>query len=304
MRSFSPETRVHEPVLLKEVVALLNPRPGQVVVDGTLGSGGHAKEIMQYLGPQGRLIGLDQDPEALERAKRTLEHFTNVEFLQANFSELEAVLKRLNLNRIDAVLLDVGLSSEQLGTADRGFSFLKEGSLDMRMDPRSLVTARDLVNDLSQGELETLFRESGEERWSKRIAAAVSRERQKKPIETTRQLTEIIEKSVPRPARFGPRHPAMRVFQALRIRVNRELAALEETLPQAFRALKRGGRLAVISFHSLEDRIVKQTFREWLKRGEARVLTPKPVRATEEEMRRNPRSRSAKLRVVERIKNS
>ena len=304
MSSSSPEPRVHEPVLLKEVIALLNPRAGQVVVDGTLGSGGHAKEIMHHLGPKGRLIGMDQDPEALERAKQALERFPNVEYLQANFSELKEVLKRLNLSRIDAVLLDVGLSSEQLGAANRGFSFLREGPLDMRMDPRSSVTARDLVNDLSQGELETLFRECGEERWSKRIAVALLRERQRKPIETTRQLTEIIEKSVPRPARFGPRHPAMRVFQALRIRANRELEVLKETLPQAFHSLKRGGRLAVISFHSLEDRIVKQTFRDWLKQGVARVLTPKPVRATEEEIRLNPRSRSAKLRVVERIKNS
>ena len=298
MPSSHPERRTHEPVLLREVLALLDLKPGEVVIDATLGRGGHAREILKKIGAKGRLIGIDQDPEALERAKQNLKAFPQVDYVERNFSELDEILKCLNLKQVHAVLLDVGVSTEQLEEASRGFSFLKEGPLDMRMDSRRSLRARDLVNDLSQGELEKLFRTYGEERWAKRIAGTLCRERAERPIETTGELVRIIHKAVPRRFHFGARHPATRVFQALRIRVNEELKALESVLPQALQALGPGGRLAVISFHSLEDRIVKQTFRAWAREGEVQILTPKPVRPAEEEIQRNPRSRSARLRAV------
>lgn len=297
----NPERPLHEPVLQEELLRLLDPQPGQVVVDGTLGSGGHSRILLERMGSESRLIGMDQDPEAIERAKRNLKAFPQVHYVQENFSELDSVLKSLNVTGVDAVILDVGLSTEQLEEAGRGFSFLKEGPLDMRMDPRGRVKARDLVNDLSQEELAELFRVYGEERWAKRIAGAICRERVKRPIENTLELAQLIQKTVPPRYRFGSLHPATRVFQALRIRVNRELEALETALPKAFEALRGGGRLAVISFHSLEDRIVKWTFREWAKEGAVRMLTPKPIRPTAEEIRQNSRSRSAKLRAVEKV---
>ncbi len=299
--SGAAELHHHEPVLLKEVLQLLDPQPGEVVVDATLGNSGHAREILKRIGPKGRLIGIDQDPEAIERAKHSLKEFSYVDYIYGNFAELGEILKRLNRDTVNAVIIDVGISSEQLEEARRGFSFLKEGPLDMRMDPgRLVVRARDLVNDLSQGELEKLFRTYGEERWSKRIAGTICRERVKKPIETTGELVQIIKRAVPRPSHFGPRHPAMRVFQALRIQVNQELEALKTVLPQAVAALSPGGRLAVITFHSLEDRIVKRTFREWASEGAVQLLTKKPVQPTLEEIQANPRSRSAKLRVLKK----
>lgn len=296
-----PEPSFHEPVLLKEVLMLLTPRAGQTVVDATLGSGGHAMEILKHIGKKGHLVGIDQDPEALERARQNLKAYPNVDYLQANFSQLTRILAQLNLHEIDAVLLDVGLSTEQLEEARRGFSFLKEGPLDMRMDPGRSLKARELVNRLPERELENLFRTYGEERWARRIAKALCRERKKRPLETTGDLVRVIKEAVPRPFHFRPRHPAMRVFQALRIRVNEELEALASVLPQALQALRPGGRLAVICFHSLEDRIVKAAFRTWEKEGKVRILTRKPVRPTAEETERNPRSRSAKLRVVEKM---
>lgn len=296
-----PEAKSHEPVLLRETLALLDPQPGQVVVDATLGNGGHAQEILKALGPEGRLIGIDEDPEAIRRSRERLKNFPQVDYVQRNFSELDEILKCLNLKHVDAVFLDIGISTEQLEEVSRGFSFLKEGPLDMRRNPAQPVRARDLVNDLSQGELEKLFRTYGEERWAKRIAGALCRERIKYPIETTGELVRIIQKAVPRRFHFGARHPATRVFQALRIRVNEELEALESVLPQALERLAPRGRLAVITFHSLEDRIVKQRFHAWAKEGEVRILTPKPIRPPEEEIRRNLRSRSAKLRAVEKV---
>ncbi len=298
--SGAAEPKSHDPVLLREVLELLHVEPGGVVLDGTLGSGGHAREILKALGPRGRLIGIDQDPEALRRAQENLKEFSNIDYEQGSFAELDKMLDRLNLKKIDAVILDVGLSTEQLEDARRGFSFLKEGPLDMRMDPTRGIRARDLVNDLSQGDLEELFKTCGEERWSRRIAQVICRRRTQRPIETTTELVEVIKQAVPRPYHFGPRHPAMRVFQALRIRVNGELEALEAALPRAFDALRPGGRLAVISFHSLEDRRVKQTFRQWSAEGKAKILTRKPIGASDEEVERNPRSRSAKLRAVEK----
>lgn len=301
MSSSAPDPKRHEPVLLEEVLALLKPQLGQVVVDGTLGSGGHAREILQYLGSQGRLIGIDQDPDALKRAKQNLQMYPQIEFIQDHFTRIDEILTGLNLPAADAVLLDIGVSTEQLEDARRGFSFLKEGPLDMRMDPGTPLRAQDLVNDLSQEDLEKLFRTYGEERWARRVARRVVRERATRPIETTTDLVRIVQEAVPRSFHFGPRHPAMRVFQALRISVNEELKALEEGLPKALQILCPGGRLAVICFHSLEDRIVKQTFRSWAAQAKVQILTRKPLGPKREEIERNPRSRSAKLRGVEKI---
>ena len=281
-------------------MGLLDPRPGQVVVDATLGSGGHAGEILKRIGPEGRLIGIDQDPEAIGRCRERLKGFSQVEFFQENFSDLDLVLHHLNLEAVDAVIMDVGLSTEQLESAERGFSFLKEGPLDMRMDPGRPLKAGDLVNELSQEDLENIFRRYGEERWSRRIAGAILRERTRRPIETTAELVRLVEKAVPKRFQHGRLHPATRVFQALRIAVNGELQALETGLSKAFRALGPGGRLAVISFHSLEDRIVKRAFRGWAGEGRGRLLTAGPIQPACEELGRNPRSRSAKLRGIEK----
>ena len=271
-----------------------------MVVDATLGSGGHAREILERIGPKGRLVGIDQDPEAIQRTQANLQAFPQVDYAPKNFCELDEVLQDLNLNLVDAVLLDVGISSEQLEEGERGFSFLKEGPLDMRMNPEGPVTARDLVNDLSQEELEKIFWTYGEERWGRRIARRICEERIPKPLETTGDLVRVIQKAVPRRFHFGPRHPATKVFQALRIKVNDELEALQAALPKALEALAPKGRLAVICFHSLEDRIVKQTFREWASQGIVEILTRKVVKPSSEEKEHNPRSRSARLRAIEK----
>ncbi len=279
-----------------------------IAVDGTLGSAGHAYAILQRIIPQGRLIALDQDRAAIERGKEILKEFYQVTFICDNFRHLDKVLDTLNIYNVDAVILDVGLSSDQLEEEKRGFSFEGEGPLDMRMDSTADWTARDVVNDFPQEKLETLFRNSGEQRGARRFARAICYARQKRPIETTRDLAEIIcrslgvkhkEKDSGRTWQFR-RHPATRVFQALRIAVNDELGALEEALPKIWQRMKPGGRVAVISFHSLEDRIVKHQFRSWQRSHEGIILTKKPVVASKDEIRDNPRARSAKLRVVER----
>ena len=296
----APDAGAHVPVLREEVLRFLDPQPGQTVVDATLGSGGHALEILKRIGAEGRLIGIDQDPAAIDRAKKNLKAFPRVSFFQNNFSDIDSILHSLNLPSIDAVIMDVGLSSDQLADSSRGFSFQTEGPLDMRMDPDRTVTAKDLVNQLSAEELAALFKNYGEERWSRRIARAIESQRLRGPIQTTGDLVRIIEKAVPKRFHFARLHPATRVFQALRISVNQELESLEAALPKAFEALRAGGRLAVISFHSLEDRRAKQAFRRWKGEGRARILTPKPVQAGEEERANNSRARSAKLRVLEK----
>ena len=299
----------HKPVLLQEVLQCLNLKSGDIVLDGTLGSGGHALEILKRIGPSGRLIGLDQDTAAIVRCRETLKDFQGqISLHSENYRNAGNVLETLNIPALDAVILDVGLSSEQLEDAVRGFSFDRSGPLDMRMDPRASNRARDLVNDLSEDELERLFRELGEERWARRIAGNIFRERAKQPIETTDDLVRVIEQALPRRTRFrkghrpgwARRHPATRAFQALRIAANDELGALREGLPVLWKGIKPGGRLAVITFHSLEDRIVKHQFRMWAQTEGAVLLTKKPITATREEAVANPRSRSAKLRVVEK----
>ncbi len=300
---------VHKPVLLKEVLACLALKPGAIVADGTLGSGGHAAEILKIIGPEGRLIGIDQDPEALDRTRRKLDGLGQVTYQHGNFKNIKKILDFLNVPEVDAVILDVGFSSDQLETAERGFSFERSGPLDMRMNPEAGPTARDLVNDLSERELEKLFREYGNERWARQFAGMICRQRVLRPIETTDDLVRTLLEAFPRRSRtrnenrpfWMRRHPATRVFQALRIAVNDELGALREALPEIWQVLKHGGRLAVITFHSLEDRIVKEEFRMRAKQGQGKLVVKKPIVPSWEEVKANPRARSAKLRAVEKI---
>jgi 16S rRNA (cytosine1402-N4)-methyltransferase len=306
------------PVLVAETLGLLAPerRPGGWFVDATVGLGGHAEALLQRA-PEARLLGLDRDPQALERAAERLAVFRDRAcFEHANFEDLEAVLGRLGIGRVAGVLADLGVSSLQLDTGERGFSFRFDGPLDMRMGLAD-VTAADLVNESSEGELETIFRDYGEELQARRIARAIVRARTEAPLTTTGQLKQLIDraKGGRRPGtREGRVDPATRVFQALRIAVNRELAGLDGMIEQAVRMLEDDGRLVVISYHSLEDRIVKNTLRD-LARGEIdqvtgrprsesqliEVLTRKPMRPSEEEVAFNPRSRSARLRAARRI---
>jgi 16S rRNA (cytosine1402-N4)-methyltransferase len=300
----------HAPVLLREVLEWMAPAPGKRIVDGTLGGGGHAEAMLEA---GAEVIGIDQDPEALESAGRRLARFGGrFRAVEANFSDVARVLAELGVEGIDGALLDLGVSSRQLDEPARGFSFRAEGPLDMRMSPRTSTTAADLVNLASAGQLARIFRRYGEEPSAMRVARAIERQRQKTEFRTTLDLARLVESVLPR---RGKIHPATRVFQALRIAVNREIEALEEGLEAFEKSLRPGGRMAVISFHSLEDRAVKQFFRdrsaEWIDRPEwpepkpnpalaFRLLTRRAVVATDEEIENNPRSRSAKLRAAEK----
>jgi 16S rRNA (cytosine1402-N4)-methyltransferase len=288
----------HVPVLLKEAIDFLNVRRGGTYIDATVGLGGHSYEIAKRLGALGHLIGLDKDPAALERAREKLagEDFPKVTLSQCSFAE---VGERFGRNFADGLLADIGVSSLQLDDAARGFSFQADGPLDMRMDPRSERTAEQVVNHLDERELADVIYEFGEERRSRRIARAIVRSR---PIRSTAHLADVISAAA-RPMNSEQRriHPATRTFQALRIFVNRELDDLRALMEAAPRILKPGGRVVVISFHSLEDRIVKDAFREGAKQGYFSLLTKKPVTATKEESDRNPRARSAKLRAAEKV---
>lgn len=301
----------HEPVLLKKTIELLAPAPGMLVVDGTLGGGGHSRA---FLDAGAEVVGLDQDTQAVAFAQERLRDAGGrFRAVHANFCDLDEVLKRLGVEKIDRGFLDLGVSSWQIDTAARGFSFMKEGPLDMRMNPEGATTAADIVNHASGEQLERIFRNFGEEPSARRIAARIVRDRITKPFETTLELARTVESVMPRRGRV---HPATRIFQALRIAVNRELEALSEGLEQSSRRLRSGGRLGVITFHSLEDRIVKTFFKqrsvEFIDRPEwpaprrnpdfiFKLVTPKALIASDEEQAQNPRSRSAKLRVVERI---
>lgn len=294
--------RAHQPVMVREVLEALAVKPGGIYLDGTVGAGGHAREIAARL-ETGFLIGLDCDPEALIIARPNLEPFGNrVRLSHANFSQLDEVLNNLGVAQLDGILLDLGVSLTQLDTARRGLSFRLEGPLDMRLDLTQALTAADLVNSLDEAELVRIFREYGEERWAARIAKNIVKERRNSPIETTLQLARIIEQSIPTPARRkSPIHPATRVFQALRIAVNNELENLRRALAAGFARLAPDGRLVVISFHSLEDRIVKRYFKSltlcWCGQSpQARVWGP--IRPSPGECAQNPRARSAKLRVA------
>ena len=306
----------HTPVLLEEVVAQLQPRPGGLYVDCTVGGGGHAEGILRASAPEGRVIGLDCDDEALAASRERLAaHEGRVQLLHANFAELQETLMSLGVTAVDGLVFDVGVSSRQFDEPSRGFSFQREGPLDMRMNRAAGPAAADVLREASVAELTRIFRVYGEERRARAIAQRIDRERARQPITTTTQLASLVEQ-VLGPKRGGGIHPATRVFQALRIQVNRELENLQRGLVGAVNVLRAGGRLAVISFHSLEDRIVKQFFVRLStgcvcppqlvgcacgRQEVLRLVTRKPVMSTSEEVGRNPRARSAKLRVAEKI---
>jgi len=293
----------HEPALVAEVVEAIQPRRGGVYLDATVGLGGHAAAILERSAPSGRLIGLDRDPHALALARERLAPYgERVTLVQAAFASLEETLKRLGVHAVDGALMDLGVSSYQLEASGRGFSFQRDEPLDMRMDPTGGATAAELLRQSDAATLEYLFRVYGEERLSRRLAEAIVEARRRNPIRTTGDLVRVVERIVPGRGRL---HPATRVFQALRIAVNDELGQLETALPAALKALALGGTLVVIAFHSLEDRLVKRTFRAASKReGDYELLTKKPIVPSESERRRNPRCRSAKLRAIRRVNGS
>jgi 16S rRNA (cytosine1402-N4)-methyltransferase len=306
------EPAPHQPVLYNEIIHFLKPRDAGKYVDGTLGGGGHAFGILEASAPNGRLLGLDLDPAAIEIASKRLAEFgSRTVLIRVSYTTLRAQLEHLGWDKVDGILLDLGLSTMQLDSTERGFSFQVDAPLDMRFDPNNTVSAADLVNNLSVEELANLLYRYGEERHSYRVAKAITAAR---PIISTRQLAEIVAGAT-RGGRPGL-HPATRTFQALRIAVNRELNSLSEALPQAITSLREGGRLAVIAYHSLEDRIVKHYYRQESTdclcppgqpvcncghRASIHVITRHPVRPGEDEVRANPRSRSARLRVAEKL---
>lgn len=302
----------HIPVLATDTIKNLNIKKGGVYVDLTLGKGGHSKMILENLSDKGRLIAIDQDKEAIEAAKENLKDFSNVTFINSNFEKFEEVLANLGLDLIDGALMDIGVSSYQIDNAERGFSYMKEGPLDMRMNQDNELTAEIVVNEYSQDELERIFFEYGEERFSKSVARNIIKQRSEGRIDSTIKLRDIIRKSI----KSNETHPEKRVFQALRIEVNRELEVLENTIETVVDHLKIGGRIAIISFHSLEDRIVKNKFKDLATscicppelpvcvcnhKAKIKVITRKPITATMKELKMNSRSKPAKLRVGERI---
>jgi 16S rRNA (cytosine1402-N4)-methyltransferase len=296
--AFFPSVGRHVPVLASEVLAALDPQPGQLVVDATVGAGGHAGLLAQKLTPGGRVIGLDQDPAMIEKARPNLSGLP-VMLIPANFEDLRQVLTSIGIDAVDGVLADLGVCSDQLDDPDRGLSFNQDGPLDMRLDPSRGEPASALLRKLNERDLADLIYELGEERFSRRIARKIVEVRKTAPLETTGELAELVRRCVPRPG--GKRRktidPATRVFQALRIAVNDELGALDRLLQDLPACVRPGGRAVLISFHSLEDRRVKQAFRQpslW------QVLNKKPLQAGDEEVRRNPRARSAKLRAAVR----
>jgi len=292
----------HAPVMPVEALELLCLPQGGVAVDGTLGLAGHALLMAQALGSQGHLIGIDRDSVSLGQAgKKLVSLKLKIDLLQGNFSTLDTILAGLKVSAVDGILLDLGISSFQLDDQARGFAFRLDGPLDMRMDAQNQgVTAADLVNTLKEEQLEKIIWEFGEERFARRIAAAIVMQRAKAKITTTKILADIILRALPKGYTRGRIHPATRTFQAIRIVVNGELDALAQGLEACFKVLKKGGRLCVISFHSLEDRIVKNKFKFWALEQEGVILTKRPLVAGQEECAVNPRSRSAKMRGIER----
>jgi 16S rRNA (cytosine1402-N4)-methyltransferase len=309
----------HRPVLLEESIRGLDIRPDGVYVDGTLGRAGHSLEIVSRLGAKGRLVCIDRDSAALEAAKDRLAKFMDkVTLVHGNFGDLAALLDKLGIDGADGMLFDLGVSSPQLDDFTRGFSYRSDAPLDMRMDQSQQLTARTIVNQWPEEELRRIFYQYGEERYSPSVAAAISRERGKRPIETTCELVDIIKSAMPAHALREKQHPAKRVFQALRIAVNDELSAVSAMLDAAVPRLNAGGRLAVITFHSLEDRIVKNGFAAFAKgctcppdfpvcvcgkTPQLKLITKKPIVPGEKELGENPRARSAKLRVAEKLKD-
>ena len=308
----------HKSVLLHETIDYLNIRPDGVYLDGTLGGGGHSSEILKRLGEKGRLIGIDQDRDAIEAATKKLAVFGDrVTIVRENYEHFRSVLDAEGIEKVDGILLDLGVSSYQFDDAARGFSYRENAPLDMRMDDRTEMTAADIVNHYTESELYRVIRDYGEDPFAKNIAKHIVRAREQEPVVTTDQLVECIKQAIPAKIREKGGHPAKRTFQALRIELNRELQILQDSLSDMVDALAPGGRIAVITFHSLEDRIVKQTFRTAEnpcicppdfpvcvcgRKSRGTVVTKKPVTASEEELQDNPRAHSAKLRVFERGK--
>lgn len=296
--------RFHTPVMLDEVLDYLDLKPGQTIVDATIGTGGHSLKILERIMPEGRLIGIDLDEESLAIAKERLRSFgDSCRFAYGNFVNLDSILTGLNIKKIDGILFDLGVSSFQLEDPARGFSFQNEGPLDMRLDRNSYICAYDLVNNLNQEEISTLLWAFGQERWHNRIARLLVEEREHRPIATTSQLSNIVVNAMPYRYRYRYHriHPATRTFQAIRIAVNRELETLEAAIEKAINFLGKSAKICVISFHSLEDRIVKLSFRRNASSGLINTITPKPLIPKETEIRENPASRSAKLRVAEKV---
>lgn len=306
----------HKSVLLYETVDGLNIKPDGIYVDGTLGGGGHAYEVASRLGDKGSIVGIDQDEAAIEAAGARLKDFgEKVTIVRSNYCDMKSQLHKLGIDKVDGIVLDLGVSSYQLDTAERGFSYREDAPLDMRMDRRQTMTARDIVNDYSEMELFRVIRDYGEDKFAKNIAKHIVAARAKEPIETTGQLTEIIRQSIPMKFQKKSGHPAKRTFQAIRIELNRELEVLRDSLDDMIDMLNPGGRLCIITFHSLEDRIVKSAFRKNedpcicpshfpvcvcgnVSKGS--IVTRKPILPSEEELEYNSRSKSAKLRIFER----
>jgi 16S rRNA (cytosine1402-N4)-methyltransferase len=307
----------HAPIMVSEILSLLQPERGGVFVDGTLGGGGHAQAVLERLPAGGQLYGIDRDGEAVAEASRRLKPFGDAfTVIRGNFFDMKSLLLQRGIPAADGILLDLGVSSHQLDAPERGFSYHSDAPLDMRMDTSAPLTAYDVVNTYPAPELARIFREYGEERFAGRIAASIVRAREGEPIRSTTQLAEIIKAATPAANRWEGQHPARRSFQAIRIEVNGELSGLRQALTDAAELLNPGGRLCVITFHSLEDRIAKQLFRELEnpctcppkapvcicgKKPVVRILTKKPLTAEQQELEENARSRSAKLRAIEKL---
>ncbi len=304
----------HKPVMLEECLQGLNIQPNGIYVDGTLGGAGHSKEIAKQLSNDGLLIGIDRDEEALQAARENLKTFSNVKYVHDNHDNIKNILNELNIDKVNGILLDLGVSSYQLDERNRGFSYLGESILDMRMDKTQKLTAEIVINQYEEQELAKIIYEYGEERFSKQIARNICKTREEHPIKTTKELVEIIEKSIPK-SKQNDGHPAKRTFQAIRIEVNDEIKPLYQTIRDCIDCLATEGRLCVITFHSLEDRAVKNAFIE--AKGKCtcpsdlpycvcgakslgKIITKKPITATEEELKENSRSKSAKLRIFEK----
>lgn len=306
----------HKSVLLYETVDSLNIKPDGIYVDGTLGGGGHAYEVLKRLGPKGRLIGIDQDADAIQAASERLDEYKEkVTIVRSNYRNIREVLEGLGISKVDGIYLDLGVSSYQLDTAERGFTYRENAPLDMRMDQRNEMTAADIINEYSEMELYRIIRDYGEDRFAKNIAKHIVREREKHRIETTDQLVEIIKAAIPAKIRAEGGHPAKRTFQAVRIELNKELEVLNDSIDTMIDLLNPGGRLSIITFHSLEDRIVKTRFKTnespcicppdfpvcvCGRKSKGRVVTRKPIVPDEKEIEENKRSKSSKLRVFER----
>lgn len=305
----------HVSVLLDECLEGLNIKENGIYVDCTLGGAGHSKEIVKRLSKEGRLIGIDQDKDALKAAGERLKEFPNVTLVHSNFYEINKILEELNIDKVDGILMDLGVSSYQLDTGERGFSYMQDAPLDMRMNRENSFSAYEVVNEYTEDELCRIIRDYGEEKFARRIAKFIVERRLEKPIETTFELVELIKNAIPAKARREGPHPGKRTFQAIRIEVNSELSILNRTIEDGINKLNKGGRIAIITFHSLEDRIVKNKFKELATdcicpkqfpicvcNNKAKIaLTPKkPIDPSKEEVEVNPRSRSAKLRVAEK----